>query len=62
MFLAYAEDPQYKSKATYKSPWICCYLFPCCRLIVLDPLLCDALRKKGTPPDERLTWQVANQR
>ena len=29
---------------------------------MLDPLLCDVLRKKGNPPDEKLTWQVATQR
>ena len=37
-------------------------LFGVDRLIVLDPLLCDVLRKKGNPPDEKLTWQEASQR
>ena len=37
-------------------------LFNTDRLIVLDPLLCDVLRNKGNPPDEKLTWQEANQR
>ncbi|XP_065910424.1 eukaryotic translation initiation factor 2D-like isoform X2 [Dysidea avara] len=32
------------------------------RLLILDPLLCDVLRKKGSPPDEKLSWQEATQR
>ena len=47
---------------------VCIYTIPCMhfvmfhRLIVLDPLLCDVLRKKGNPADEKLTWQEATQR